>query len=209
MKTFALLILAGCGAPDGAESDSASIKSMCDSRLLPTVDQSQPAGISMARLGQVSQTIVAGKTGQLSAVSMSVFYCGWDDRNADLLLTLLDGNGAPLAQARIGASKAPQSCSALPLGTQSLMFDFSAACLHVQSGQPLTLQLSTEGVTPGSCSYPSCSSGRVGQFCVEDADCASADLRAAMGFDTYLYGFASINGVGYAVYDLTFKTLVR
>src|SRR5437660_1668678 len=107
MKILALVLLAGCGeVPVGEQQEELARRSsptVCASGTLTTVDQSQLNGISLARLGQATQTIIAGKSGQLTGVALNVFYCGWNDRKAQLDLAVLDASGVPLAEARIAA----------------------------------------------------------------------------------------------------------
>ncbi len=206
----------GGSSSSGGSSGTPTTPTACYTGT-PTVDQSNLGAISMALLGpndDAGQTLIASRTGVLTGVELSVFYCGWNDPKAQVMLEIRDAKGDTLAEAEISAAHLPQACSATPLSSSKVgaaFFDLSTACVHVTAGEQLSLFVAVVGEKAGTCDTDSnvCTAGRTGSICFADSDCESGDLRASMSFDSYSDGMASMDEAPYSVYDLTFKTFIK
>lgn len=157
----------------------------------------------------VGQTFVAGATGQLTGVEVSIGRCGVSDANARVQLVLADGQGTALATASVPVASLPDHCGAALVADSitGAFFDLTPACVAVTAGDALSVSMILTDVTADSCNQTNGTCYVSGSYCDFDQDCQPA-LRVSMASDVYAGGTVTVRGNALG-YDSVFKTFVR
>lgn len=155
----------------------------------------------------VTQTFTAGATGILSAVEVSLQACNGTSPTASVQLQIIDAGGNVLGATSLATAQL--GCSSGALDADSVtgaLFDLTASCIPVTSGQQLAFSLTVVDSAAATCDPSShmCPNGR---FCFADQECQSS-LNVSMTGDVYAGGTLRVEGNDQG-YDATFKTFVQ
>jgi hypothetical protein len=175
-------------------------------------EQAQGWYLALSPAQQVGQSVVVGRTGQLTGVEFSIVDCAAiKSASATVSLVVTNGNGAVLSKASRPIGSFASGCAPASLlpdvaGTGA----FAIQPVAVTAGMTLNLTLSL--VEPASTCAGGVCGGSSGLQCVTDLDCQD-QLEVGENVDSYKPGaaFSVTNGtlISQPTYDLVFKTLVQ
>jgi hypothetical protein len=157
----------------------------------------------------VGQTFVAGASGQLTGVEVSLHLCNpTTDTTATVVLSVSDASGTPIATGSVLVSQL--DCSGPGLDANSItgvFFDLTGSCAQVLVGESLSFSMTLANLANATCDPGTHRCSNTNNFCFGDFMC-SFSLNANSAPDDYAAGALTVQGSPQSE-DLAFKTFVR
>lgn len=212
---------AGEVCDDGNTAPNDSCSPSCNKEQCPpgpgTLDQANLTGFDdweyATSAWSSGQSFTVGKDGILTTIELGLFNpCEMGVTDGVMKVTLSDATDTVLATAELPVDAVASGCGvddvALSVDAPGpAVFDFSAACVVVASGQLLNMTIVPVTEVPPVCTNSTCTVGLIGESCSYDTDCAQR-LHLAASIEQYPGGDSMANGKTHSGLDLLFKVNV-